>query len=412
VERLLISNGLVIDVEPTPTARVNCDVLIEDGRIAAVGTGLAADGARVVDATDRIVLPGFVDTHRHTWQTALRGVAANADLGEYLELVLGRIGPRYGAADVYAGTFAGAREALAGGITTLQDFSHVQYSPAHADAAVAALRASGIRAVFGYGAPVFGPPLDHDEVRRVHAAHFAGSDGLVTMALAPSGPSYSDLDTVRADWAVAKELGLRIFTHVGGGTREIETLDANGLLDAQLTFVHGNSLPDDELARIADAGAAVSIAPAVEAQMGHGSPMAGRLRRHGITTGLGVDVVTTVAGDMFSLMRATLLTSQLGEGPRLRAADVLRLATLDGAAALGRVDEIGSLRPGKQADLVLLRADDVNLVGGRHDPIGTVVTGAHPGNVDAVLVAGRRVDTTLPAEAVAELQVSAARVTS
>jgi len=412
MERLLITNGLVIDVEPAPTVRANCDVLIEDGRIAAVGTGLAADGATVLDATDRIVLPGFVDTHRHTWQTALRGIAADADLGEYLERVLGGIGPRYGAADVYAGTFAGAREALASGITTLQDFSHVQYSPAHSDAAVAALRSSGIRAVFGYGAPVFGPPLDHDEVRRVYAAHFAGGDDLVTMALAPSGPSYADLDTVRADWAVAKELGLRIFTHVGGGTREIETLDTNGLLDAQITFVHGNALSNDELARIAEAGAAVAIAPAVEAQMGHGAPMVGRLRSHGITTGLGVDVVTTVAGDMFSLMRATLLTSQLGGGPRLGAADVLRLATLDGAAALGLDDRVGSLRPGKQADLVLLRASDVNLVGGHHDPIGTVVTGAHPGNVDAVLVAGRRVDTTLPAEAVAELQVSAARVTS
>jgi len=237
----------------------------------------------------------------------------------------------------------------------------------------------------------------------VYAAHFSGGDDLVTMALAPSGPSYADLDIVQADWAAAKELGLRIFTHVGGGTREVETLDANGLLDARLTFVHGNSLPDDELARIAAAGAAVSIAPAVEAQMGHGAPMVGRLRHHGITTGLGVDVVTTVAGDMFALMRATLLTSQLGDGERLRAADVLRLATLDGATALGRADEIGSLRPGKQGDLVLLRADDVNLVGGRHDPIGTVVTNAHPGNVDAVFVAGQRVDTSLPAEVVADL---------
>src|SRR5882762_2876048 len=317
MERLLITNGLVIDVEPAPTVRANCDVLIEDGQIAEVGPGLAADGARVIDATDRIVLPGFVDAHRHTWQTALRGISADADLGEYLEVVLGQIGPRYGAADVYAGTFAGAREALASGITTLQDFSHVQYSPAHSDAAVAALRSSGIRAVFGYGAPVFGPPLDHDEVRRVYAAHFAGGDDLVTMALAPSGPSYADLDTVRADWAVAKELGLRIFTHVGGGTREI------------------------------------------------------------------------------------------GGGPRLGTADVLRLATLDGAAALGLDDRVGSLRPGKQADLVLLRASDVNLVGGHHDPIGTVVTGAHPGNVDAVLVAGQGVDTSLPAEAAAALQESA-----
>jgi cytosine/adenosine deaminase-related metal-dependent hydrolase len=408
MSRTLIHNGTVVDVEPVASARAHCDLLIEDGRIAAVGPALAADGARVIDATDRIVLPGFVDTHRHTWQTALRGIAADADLGEYLDLVLGRIGPRYTASDVYAGTLAGAREALAAGITTLQDFSHVQYSPAHTEAAVAALRASGIRAVFGYGA-AFGHTPAYDEIRRVRREHFA-EDGLLSMALAPSGPSYSDLDTVRADWGIAKELGLRIFAHLGGGTGEIRMLDANGLLDERITFVHGNALPDEDLTRIADAGAAVSIAPAVEAQMGHGAPMVNRLCRYGVTTGLGVDVVTTVAGDMFSLMRAALLTSQLSAGGRLRAADVLRLATIEGAAALGLAGQIGSLRPGKQADLVLLRADDLNLLGGRHDPIGTVVTSANSGNVEAVFVAGERVDTTVPTDVAVALTESAARL--
>jgi cytosine/adenosine deaminase-related metal-dependent hydrolase len=163
------------------------------------------------------------------------------------------------------------------------------------------------------------------------------------------------------------------------------------------------------VARIADAGAAVAIAPAVEAQMGHGAPMVGRLRRHGVITGLGVDVVTTVAGDAFSLMRAALLTSQLADTSRLRAADVLRLATLGGAAALGLADQVGSLRPGKQADLLLLRATDANLVGGRHDPIGTVVTAAHPGNIAAVYVAGQRMDIKAAAGDLTEL---ATRVTT
>jgi cytosine/adenosine deaminase-related metal-dependent hydrolase len=163
------------------------------------------------------------------------------------------------------------------------------------------------------------------------------------------------------------------------------------------------------VARIADAGAAVAIAPAVEAQMGHGAPMVGRLRRHGVITGLGVDVVTTVAGDAFSLMRAALLTSQLADTSRLRAADVLRLATLGGAAALGLADQVGSLRPGKQADLLLLRATDANLMGGRHDPIGTVVTAAHPGNIAAVYVAGQRMDIKEAAVGLTEL---ATRVTT
>jgi cytosine/adenosine deaminase-related metal-dependent hydrolase len=389
VTPLLIRNGLVIDVEPVPFARANCDIRVEDGRIVAVGPALAADGAKLVDATDRIVLPGFVDAHRHTWQTALRGIAADADLSQYLDLVLGRIGPRFTADDVYASTLAGAREALSGGVTTMQDFAHVQYSPRHADAGLAALRAAGVRAVFGYGSPVFGPAAGHDELRRLR---HGGVDGLLTLALAPIGPSYSDLDTVRADWAVAKELGLRVFTHLGGGSGEISALTDAGLLDENSTFVHGNAMSDDDLARIADVGAAVVIAPAVEAQMGHGAPMVGRLRRHRVITGLGVDVVTTVAGDPFSLMRAALLTSQVADTSRLHAADVLRLATIGGAAAVGLADQIGSLRPGKQADLVLMRAADVNLAGGQHDPIGTVVTAAHPGNIDAVYVAGHRVD--------------------
>lgn len=414
MNRLLIRNGLVIDTDPAPSVRPGCDVLVENGRIAAVGTNLVVPSVsaaatadvpglasvEIVDATDRIVLPGFVDTHRHTWQAALRGIAADVSLAEYLDLVMRQIGPRYRPSDVYTGTLAGALEALASGITTLQDYSHAQYSPDHADSSVAALRVSGIRAVFGYGSPVFSPGQGPDEVRRVRREHFGDGGGLVTMALAPVGPSYGSAEAVLEDWNLAKELGLRIFTHVGSGPvarRPIEALRAAGLLDEDITFVHGNSLPDDELELIARAGAAVSVTPAVEARMGHGAPMVGRLRRHGVTTGLGVDVVTSVAGDMFSLMRAALLTNYLGEGPRLNPADVLRLATLDGAAALGMADQVGSLRVGNHADLVLLRATDVNLLGGRHDPIATVVTAAHPGNIDAVYVAGRRVPTDLPA---------------
>ncbi|WP_279582681.1 amidohydrolase family protein [Fodinicola feengrottensis] len=154
--------------------------------------------------------------------------------------------------------------------------------------------------------------------------------------------------------------------------------------------MHANSLPDDELKLIGESGGAVSITPAVEARMGHGAPTVGRLAALGVTTGLGVDVVTSVAGDPFSVMRATLLTGQFGEGVRVSPADVLRMATIDGAAALGMRDRIGSLSPGKQADVVLLRTDALNLVGAvHHDPIGAVVTAAHPGNVDTVLVAGK-----------------------
>lgn len=395
MHRLLLRNGIVLDTEPDVSVRPGVDVLIEDGRIAQIAPDLPADGAEVIDATDRIVLPGFVDTHRHCWQTVLRGTAVDVDLGAYLGLVLGGYAPRFRPEDVEVSTLVGALECLDSGITTVQDHSHIQYSPEHTEAGISALRTAGIRAVFGYGYPVFDAAARRlAEVRRVRTERLAADDELVTMALAPAGPSYAPIEVVEEDWRLADELGLRIAVHVGSGPvaeRPIAALRDRGLLAAGTLYVHGNSLPDDELALIAESGGAVAIAPAVEAQMGHGAPMTGRLRAASVLTGLGADVVTTVPGDMFSLMRAALLSGQLGDGPRATAADVLRMATLDGAAALGMSDRIGSLRVGKQADVVLLRTDTVSMAGAEHNPVAAVVAAAHPGDVDTVLVAGRPV---------------------
>lgn len=393
-DRLLVRGGCVIDTEPNPTIHFGADVLVEDDRIAAVGPNIAAPDARVIDAGGKIVLPGFVDTHRHAWQTVLRSTAIDIDLAGYLDIVLGRYGPRLSPDDVHASNLVGALECLDSGITTLHDYSHIQYTAEHTAAAIAGLRESGIRAVFGYAYPVFDPPPSSpDEIRRVHREHFGSSGGgLVTMGLAPRGPGFGSIEDAEQDWLLARELGLRIGVHVGSGQvgrRPIAALAGRGLLGADTTYVHGNALDDDELRMIADSGGTITFSPAVEAQMGHGAPMIGRARAAGITAGLGVDVVTSVAGDMFSVMRAALFSGYVGAGPRASAAEVLRMATLGGAETDGLADLIGSLRPGKQADLVLLRTDTVNLAGWTHDPIGAVVTAAHPGNVDTVLVAGR-----------------------
>ncbi|MFC6084324.1 amidohydrolase family protein [Sphaerisporangium aureirubrum] len=417
-DRLLLRDGTVIDTEPEPHARHAVDVLIEDGRIAAVGPGLPSAGATVLDCSGHIVLPGFVDAHRHLWQTVLRGIAPDAGLMDYVSLVQRRLARRLTPEDVHAATLAGALECLDGGITTVQDYSDIQRSPGHTEAALSALREAGVRAVFGYGYPLFGPgggrPAVRDpaEVRRVRAEHFPGDGSLLRMVLAPRGPSYSPMDTVREDWLLARELGLRIAVHVASGPladHPVAALRDHDLLAPGTLYVHGNSLPGHELLLIAGSGGSVSIAPAVEAQMGHGPPMITRLREAKVTTALGADVVTSSPGDMFSLMRAALLTARLehpvdrtwrpsgepgreGEAaPRLTTSDVLRMATLDGAVALGLDDQVGSLRVGKQADLLLIRTGVVNLSGARHDPVGTVVTAAHPGNVDTVLVAGEPV---------------------
>lgn len=393
-DRLLLRGGCVLDTDPEPVARPSTDILVEDGRIAAVAPNLAVADAEIIDAADAIVLPGLVDTHRHVWQSVLRSAAIDVDLAGYRAVVQHRFGARYRPADLRLANLLGALECLDAGITTVQDFSHIQYSPEHTDAAVEGLRESGIRALFGYGYPVAHPEARRPEhARRARETHFAASDDLLGMGLAPVGPAHRSAEEAIADWWLAEELALPIAVHIGVGpmsARPIELLRGHGLLRPDTLYVHGNSLPDSELRRIAESGAAVAITPAIEARMGHGAPMIGRLRTHGITTGLGVDVVTSVAGDLFGVMRAAWLTSQLTDGPRFTPADLLRLATMDGARTLGMDERIGSLAPGKQADLVLLRTDAVNLVTAPlHDPVGAVVTAAHPGNVDTVLVAGK-----------------------
>ena len=399
--RLLFRGGDLIDTDPSPVVLPRTDLLVEDGRIAAVGRDLPVD-AEVVDVTGMQVLPGFVDSHRHTWQEALRGLVVGGSLADYLEVVRGGVGPRMRASDVHIATLAGARASLASGVTTLQDFAHFPHTPEHTAASLDALQESGIRAVFGYGDSAPG-----GSTRDLRAAQAAASAcrGLVTMALAPLGPSHCPVDAVAEDWRLADELGVRIFVHASAGPvhkRPVELLRDNGLLRAGVTFVHANSLADDELAMIGDVGAAVCIAPAVEAQMGHGAPMAGRLNALGVTTGLGVDVVTTVPSDMFSLMRAGLLSSQCGPGTRWTAADALYAATLGGAWTVGLGEEVGSLTVGKQADLVVYAPDPV---GARHDPIGSLVAFGDASRVRAVYVAGQPV--TPGADPVAELVRSA-----
>jgi cytosine/adenosine deaminase-related metal-dependent hydrolase len=385
---LVIRGGAVVD--PESGTVTPADVLIEGGQISALGPDLDQPAAEVLDASGMLVLPGLVDTHRHTWEAVLRASAPDRDLGGYLDLIREH-GPRFRPADVYASTLLGALECLSAGITTLFDWSHIQNTPEHTDAAVGALRAAGIRALFGYGAPSHGV---HDRgrwaehPRRVRDRLFGADDELVAMALAPMGPAFGSREDTVADYQLARELGVRISPHVGhalpDSQRAVEILAELDLLGPDITYVHGNQLTARSMDLLAGSGGGVAVAPAVEARMGHGPDPIGRLRARGIPVGLGVDVVTTVPGDLFSVMRAALLTAH----PDLSAPDALRLATIEGAAAIGMADRVGSLRPGKQADVILLRTDTPGMAPVL-DPIAAVVTAADTSVVDTVLVAGQ-----------------------
>ena len=375
---ILIRGGRVIDTEPAPYVRDGVDVLVEGDRIAAVGPGLTAPDAEVIDATGRVVLPGLVDTHRHTWQSAIRGVAYDLDFPTYVERVMRGLATRLTPNDVYAGNLAGARECLAGGVTTLLDWSHIQRTPAHTDAALAGLRDAGIRAVFGYSR--LGADRGPDEVRRVRKA----TGGLIGVAMAAAGPHLESMDETVADWKLARELDLRISVHVHG-TGPITQLAEAGLLGADVTYVHANGAGDDELRAVADSGGNVSITPLTETILGMGPPEIARPRRYGIPVSLGADTVTTVTGDLFAHLRSVLAFGRVDD-PALTSADVLRMATLDGAAALGMADRIGSLRPGKQADVIVLDG-----IPETPDPIAAVVATATAADVATVLVGGRRI---------------------
>jgi len=411
----LFKNGTVITSDSNLGNFKDADVLIENDKIVAVGPNLSAEDCEVIDAKDMIVMPGLVDTHRHTWESVIRNVGADWSLQTYLgNIYYGNIGSKRRPEDDYIGNLLGSLEALESGVTTLYDWTMI-ISNNHAEEMIRGLKESGIRAIFGYGSPGDAEYWNSDskldtieEARAIKERHFSSDDQLLTMGLAIRGPEFSSWETSVKEIQFAHEIDAVCSMHLGFGTwgsteRSIEKLHAAGLLGEHLNFAHANAVQPEEVQLLAENGGSISVTPEVEMMMGHGYPAIGLALENGVKPALGVDVVTSTGGDMFTQMkfalqadRARVNQEQLSQGimpgPELHlsAKSILESATIDGAKALRLDHKVGSLTPGKQADLIMISKNDLNIFP-VNDPVGTVVQCTNTANVDSVYVAGNPV---------------------
>jgi len=412
--RILIRNAAIVSMDDG-VGDFTGDLLIEGERIAAIGPRLPAGDAEVVDATGCIVIPGLINAHMHTWQTALRGVAANWTLQEYFKHVHAGLATVFRPEDIGIATLAGALNQINCGTTTLVDWCHNNPTPAHTDAAIDALIESGIRAAFFHGSPKPDPKpgekpfweMAHPrlEVERLLKHRLPANHGLVTLGLAILGPHYSTLEVALADFALAREFGLIASMHQGGGVARTPEgwarLEAAGLLGDNVNIVHGNNLSDAQLAKFVDLGMSFSITPENEMAQGHGHPITGRLRKLGSAPSLGVDLESVLSGDMFGVARIALAMQRALDNADYRAAhgtipdtstvpvrEALAWITIRGAQMLRMQDRIGSLALGKQADLVLIDARALNMHP-VHDAVASVVMQTSLANIDSVMIAGR-----------------------
>ncbi|MBR0927921.1 amidohydrolase family protein [Bradyrhizobium diazoefficiens] len=415
MRRTLIKSAIVITMDDAIGDLATGDVLVEGSRIIDVRPSIdVATDVEIIDGKDRIVIPGLINAHMHTWQTGLRGFAANWTLLEYFRRMHAGLATVFRPEDIHIATLVGALNQINCGTTTLVDWCHNNPTPDHTDAAVHGLIESGIRAAFFHGSPKPEPkpgephfsevPHPRREVERLLAGPLADRDGLVTLGLAILGPHYSTLDVAVQDFRLARELNLIASMHQGGGPAKTpggwEKLIEAGLVGSSTNIVHGNDLPDTLLDRMVDLGVSFSVTPENEMIQGHGFPITGRLLKRGVRPTIGIDLESILAGDLFSAARIALSMQRALDNAESRKTsgsipatttvpvrEALRWITTEGARMLGRENQIGSLTPGKLADLVIINASDLNLHP-VHDPVATVVMQTSLANIEAVMIGG------------------------
>jgi cytosine/adenosine deaminase-related metal-dependent hydrolase len=403
---VVFRNATVLTIDPSLGMIMGGDVLVIANRIATVGRQLTVpDGTVEIDATDGILMPGMVDTHRHMWQTALRGFGADWTLTNYFQFYYLNWGKIFRPEDIYAGNLLAAIEAIDSGVTTTVDWSHGLQTVEYADAAVDALEAVPGRFVLAYGNLLGAPwqwtkaPEFADFIRR----RIDGRGDRLRMQLAfdiTGDPAFPE----KTAFEVAREFNLPVTTHAGvrGATTDIgiRLMHEHGFMNPSTIYVHAATLSEDSYQRIAATGGHASISAESEQNAGQGYPPTWLLRRHNIPVSLSMDTSVWWSADLFSAMRATLNADRAREHleahrnnetvtlSHLRAEQVVTWATLGGAQALGMDSFIGSITPGKQADLVLIKNDQSPVMFPLLNPYGHVVFQAGRGDVHTVMVDG------------------------
>jgi len=399
----LIKNGAVITVDPVLGTLPRADVLVREGRIDAIGPELAATGAEAVDATDMIVMPGFVDTHYHMWSALGRNFVAD-DFGYFP--AKNATSTLYQPEDFYNSVMLGLVELANAGITTVHNWSHNTRTAAHADAELRAHREGMLRARYAYGhidQMLRNQPLDFTDIDRVRREYFASGtafDGLLTFGVNLRGLSQSDEPTYHRDMTSAMERGLPVAIHAGQtppNNVDAEDYEKRGWLGPKLLICHYIPASDRDAAAMARTKTPLSFATLSEFRLGlAGDPRVAllRMRKAGVLVSLSFDATSIAPANMFETMRFTWNMGVPWKGtpseglPPVGFREVIEMATLNGAKALGLGDVTGSLTVGKRADIILIRTNDINVA-----PLAnietTVVQSGTPANVDTVLVDGR-----------------------
>jgi cytosine/adenosine deaminase-related metal-dependent hydrolase len=399
-QRVLLKGGFVLSMDPAVGDFETADVLIEGKKIAAIGRDLSkqANGATVLSAEGMIVMPGFIDTHHHQYETVMRSILADGGLGlyndgpkNYVSVIQGILTPVLTPEDAYISELVASLSQINAGVTTTVDMSQVSHTPEHSDACIQGLRESGRRALYSYSAGRMGSKFPGD-ITRIKTQYFSSADQLLTLGL--------NTGTNAEHWKLARSLGVPITSHIVADRFGDLTKIAD-LMGPDNEYVHCTSLSETTWKRIADTGGKVSIAPAIEMQMRHGMPPFQAAIDHGIKPALSVDVECNMTADMFSIMRAafTLQRALVNERainkeervPRMiTCREVIEMATINGARVAHLDSKIGSLTPGKEADIVMLDTNRINVFPMNNVP-GTVVTMMDTSNVEHVFIGGKPV---------------------